>query len=261
MPRTVVLIDDEPDLLAMLRIALEAKDFEVHSATRGDEGLQLIRRVHPEGVITDLMMPGMSGLELVKRLRADPEYCDLPILVISALGAESDKPEEFWAAGLNSDDFISKPFESSELLGRLEYVLRKRQYVSTQAKAGKAPARKPVDLQNASPKAVVRAFIESWNAKDFETEFACVTPAITGGLPKAEYIARRLQVHSESAGASRKQKFEKLIEERQSGDEAFLVIERKDVAGSYETHNREEYTLKKTGEGWKIVLVRRPAAR
>jgi len=265
MARKVVLIDDEADLVLLLRTALEAKGFEVHSAGDGDEGLKLIEDVNPDCVICDLMMPGTSGLEVCKRLRLDEKTKDLPLLVISALGAESEKPEEFWAAGLKSDDFISKPFEPAELLGRLEYVLRKQDYISTggdEPKEGdivtpEGKAVEAVDLKEAAPKIVVRSFIESWNTMDFDTEYQCMDKALTGGLGLNEYIGRRRQVCQQEAGGGRKQFFENVISQRRTSDESVIVCERKDVSGKLETTSKEEYTLKKTPEGWKITMVKK----
>jgi CheY-like chemotaxis protein len=264
MARKVVLIDDEADLVLLLRTALEAKGFEVHSAGNGDAGLKLIDKINPDCVICDLMMPGTSGLEVCKRLRSNEKTKDLPLLVISALGAESDKPEEFWAAGLKSDDFISKPFEPAELLGRLEYVLRKQQYVSSGAK-GKEPKEgdiaahegkaAPVDLKEAAPKIIVRSFIESWNTMDFETEYQCMSKALTGGLGLNEYIGRRRQVGAQDS--ARKQFFQNVVSQRRTADESVIVCERKDVSGKMERLSKEEYTLKKSPEGWKIVSVRK----
>ncbi|MCX7014928.1 MAG: response regulator [Candidatus Sumerlaeota bacterium] len=261
MARTVVLIDDEADLVEMLTQALESKGFKVYGAYNGIHGLELVRRINPDVVICDLMMPGMSGLEVCRNLRGDPETKDIPILVISALGAESDKPEAFWAAGLKSDDFISKPFEPLELFGRLEYVLRKSQYVSTRSaeerQNGGAAGANRIDLEEAAPPDVVRAFIEAWNTQDFETEHKCMAETLTGGLTLGEYIARRRQVFAQEAGQERRQEFVKVLNQSRSADEAALRCERKDVVRGRERVFTEEYRLKKSPKGWKIVFVKR----
>jgi len=271
MARTVVLIDDETDLVLMLTQVLKMKGYEVFSAGTGQQGLDLVQRLNPDAVICDLMMPGMSGLEVCRRLRGDPATQSLPIVVISALGAESDRPEEFWAAGLKSDDFISKPFEPHELLGRLEYVLRKSQYVSTQGAKGRAQKAEtavtaldgspvePVDLSEAAPKIVVRSFIEAWNSQDFETEFQCMDPTLTGGLALAEYIARRRQVYAKDSGDERKQLFVKVISQRRTASDTSLRCERKDIFRGRPQYSVEDYRLKKTPNGWKIVHVRKAA--
>jgi CheY-like chemotaxis protein len=265
MSARIVLIDDEPDLVLLLTHSLEEKGYEVHSAFTGREGLELVNRVHPHAVVCDLMMPGMSGLEVCRKLRADKATKDMPILVISALGSQSDKPEEFWAAGLKSDDFISKPFEASELVGRLEYVLRKAQYVSTRA-AGRPSHEKitapdgsvvqAVPLSEAAPKIVVRTFIEAWNTQDFQSEHQCMDPSLTGGLTVSEYIARRRDVYAGESGHLRKQVLVRAVNQRRSADEATLVCERKDTQGENSVTRTEEYVLKKTPEGWKITSVR-----
>ena len=259
MARTVVLIDDEADLVEMLTQALETKGYEVHAAFNGVKGLAMARTLHPDVVICDLMMPGMSGLEVCRNLRGDPDTKDIPILVISALGAESDKPEAFWAAGLKSDDFISKPFEPLELFGRLEYVLRKSQYVSTRSAEERQAdaAAKRIHLEEATPQEVDRAFIESWNTQDFETEFGCMSDTLTGGLALGEYIARRRQVFAQEAGQERRQEFVKVVNQSRTAEEAALRCERKDVVRGRERVFAEEYRLKKLPKGWKIVFVKR----
>lgn len=254
MARTVVLIDDEQELVEMLTQTLELRGFEVHSANSGKPGLELVKAVRPDVIICDLMMPGMSGLEVCRQLRSDPETKDTPIVVISALGSQSDKPEEFWAAGLKSDDFISKPFETDELLGRLEYVLRKDQYVSTARAAGSAPK---IDLKAASPEDVVKVFIESWNDEDFASEYQAMDPSLTGGLIENEYMARRRTVYMQENGRSRRQLMQKLVRQQRTAEEAVVVCERKDVSGSHSTVSTQEYKLKKTPDGWKIIMVRK----
>ena len=264
MARKIVIIDDEEDLVLMMAQALELRGFEVHSAYDGKRGLELVEQVKPDAVITDLMMPGMSGLEVCKTLRAAEETKDLPIVVISGLGAESDKSEEFWAAGLKSDDFISKPFEPAELLGRLEFVLRKSQYVSTQTPGGPAiadpaesAARASVPLEEATPKTVVKTFIESWNAQDFESEYKCMDPALTGGLGLSQYIGRRRQIFAEDSANDRRQEFVKVESQSLDEDEATLVCHRQDIVSGRARPSVEEYRLKKGDEGWKIISVRK----
>ncbi len=254
MARTIVLIDDEPELVEMLTQCLKMRNFEVHSANSGKEGLDLVRKVMPDAVICDLMMPGMSGLEVCRQLRSDPQTKSIPLVVISALGSQSDKPEEFWAAGLKSDDFISKPFETDELLGRLEYVLRKDQYVSTQRPA--TEEEKKIDLREAPPEDVVRIFIESWNDEDFASEYQAMDASLTGGLNANEYMARRRTVFLQENGRSRKQILQKVIRQQRTAEEASIVCERKDVANNRPVVSTQEYKLRKTAEGWKICGVR-----
>jgi len=258
MPRTVVLIDDEPELVDMLTQMLKIRGFEVHSANSGKPGLDLVHRVNPDAVICDLMMPGMSGLEVCRQLRSDPETKDIPIVVISALGSQSDKPEEFWAAGLKSDDFISKPFETEELLGRLEYVLRRNQYVSHNRNAAQ-PAEPRVNLAEAAPDDVVKAFIESWNSEDFSIEYQAMDSVLTGGLGANEYMARRRSVYMQENGRNRRQLMQKVVRQEQTAEVATVVCERKDVSGNHTSISTQEYNLKKTPNGWKIFSVRKVA--
>ncbi len=261
MPR-IVMIDDDPDIVALVKATLKSRGYEVQSAADGEDGLRLIRSVRPDLIILDLMMPRVSGLELVRRMREEPELKDIPVVVLSAIGEKSDKPEEFWRAGLGAEDFISKPFEPLALLGRVECVLRRKEYVSTHngeggPKAANGAAKIPrVSLANATPREIVRCFIEAWNAQNFGDEFACLAGPMHGGIPRDEYILRRQQAYAEEGASPHRQRLASVIEEKINGATAQVLVEREDAYGTRRTRRREQYTLSRTPDGWKIAAVR-----
>ena len=117
----VVAEDDEP-LGLMLRYNLESEGYRVVVAVRGDEAEALLLREVPDLLVLDWMMPGLSGIELCRRLRERPETARLPIMMLTARGEEGDR-----VFGLSSgaDDYMVKPFSMSEFLARIRGLLRR----------------------------------------------------------------------------------------------------------------------------------------
>ena len=115
----ILVVDDEPQILRVMRTGLPPRGYEVRTASGGEEALEEIRKEVPDLVILDLVMPEMSGLEVCQRMR---EFTSIPIIVLSAKGSESDK-----VAALDSgaDDYVTKPFGMNELLARVRAVLRR----------------------------------------------------------------------------------------------------------------------------------------
>ena len=261
MAKRIVVVDDDMEITDIIKTTLKTKNFEVLVAHNGQDGLRLITEAQPDMIILDLMLPLISGMEVIKRLRRDPAFKDTPVLVMSAIAKSSDRPEEFWRQGLGADDFITKPFDPLALLGRVEYVLRKKEYVSASAtssadgSSGQAPM-PSIDLESATPKQVVKAFIESWNNQDFLTEYMCLADEMTGGLGQREYIGRRRQFYADEKGDSRKQYCEQIVESSQSRNAAKVVCTKKEQHGHMVKRNEEAYVLRKTPEGWKIAAVR-----
>jgi two-component system KDP operon response regulator KdpE len=115
----LLVVDDEPHILKVLSTGLSMRGFQVRTALSGEEALKEIRRESPDAIILDLMLPGMSGLEVCRRLR---EFSTVPIIVLSARGAERDK---VMALDQGADDYVTKPFGIEELLARVRAVLRR----------------------------------------------------------------------------------------------------------------------------------------
>jgi diguanylate cyclase (GGDEF)-like protein len=120
----ILIVDDDPDILRVVEVNLRLHGFEVLKAGSGPEALALLENHRPDLALVDLMMPGMDGLELTRRLRADPMVTALPIIMLTAKALTSDK-----VAGLaaGADDYIVKPFDTSELLARVRATLRRNQ--------------------------------------------------------------------------------------------------------------------------------------
>jgi two-component system KDP operon response regulator KdpE len=115
----ILLVDDEPQIGRALRIILSAHGYDVRIATSGEQGLDLAASTAPDVVVLDLMLPGMSGLEVCAELR---KWSQVPILVLSAKGEEQDKVQ---ALDLGADDYLTKPFGADELSARLRALLRR----------------------------------------------------------------------------------------------------------------------------------------
>ena len=119
MPGRILVIDDEPQITRVLRAALSAQAFDVRTANDPEEGLRLFPEWLPDLVITDLMMPGMSGVEVCRAIRATSST---PILVLSVRDHERSKIE---ALDSGADDYVTKPFSIQELLARVRAHLRR----------------------------------------------------------------------------------------------------------------------------------------
>ncbi|MGD9693583.1 MAG: response regulator transcription factor [Phycisphaerales bacterium] len=118
----VLVVDDEPDLVDLVSMNLEGAGYDVLRAGDGLEGLHAARAEQPDLVILDVMMPEMSGVEVARRLRADPRTSSTPVLMLTARASEGDQ-----VSGLASgaDDYITKPFSMRVLLARVEAALRR----------------------------------------------------------------------------------------------------------------------------------------
>ena len=111
-PYIIVVVDDEPDFCAVVSELLHSQNMIVHKAFSATEALVLMSEVHPDLVLTDVMMPEINGLELIRRLRADPVLGQVPTVVVSAL-VKREEREAAMDAG--ADAFIPKPFSVREL--------------------------------------------------------------------------------------------------------------------------------------------------
>lgn len=120
MSKSILVIEDEPSLLKGLLDVLEVKGYKVESATRGDEGLKMALRGRYSLVLLDVMLPGVSGLEILHQLRA--AGIRTPVILLTAKDTEMDKVLGF---ELGVDDYVTKPFSLLELLGRITAVVRR----------------------------------------------------------------------------------------------------------------------------------------
>lgn len=116
----VLVIEDNANLAFGLTRSLESEGYEVESAEDGLRGFELARTCSPDLVVLDLMLPGMDGYSILKKLRAEGK--DVPVLILTARGEEADKVFGF---RLGADDYVTKPFSLSELLARVQAILRR----------------------------------------------------------------------------------------------------------------------------------------
>ncbi len=119
---TILIIDDEKDLIELVRYNLEKEGFAVKCALNGESGLAAAADDLPDLVLVDVMMPGMDGLEVCGRLRSDARTAAIPIIMLTAKSAESDRVV---GLELGADDYVTKPFSPRELAARVKAVLRR----------------------------------------------------------------------------------------------------------------------------------------
>jgi pilus assembly protein CpaE len=125
----ILVVDDEPIFHRMIADALEKETYQIDSALSAKDGLQKAKVTPPDLIITDVMMPDMNGYELTCLLRRDPQFANIPILVLSAQNALQSKLSSFEAG---ADDYLSKPFEPAELVVRLSALLRRSELSKVQ---------------------------------------------------------------------------------------------------------------------------------
>ena len=119
--KSVVCIEDEPEMIDLIRLILGRRGFELTGAMGGREGLDAIRRVRPDLVLLDLMMPDMDGWDVYQQMKADDDLKDIPVIIVTAKAQSIDKVLGLHIAKV--DDYITKPFGPQELLQSVEKVL------------------------------------------------------------------------------------------------------------------------------------------
>ncbi|MCE4226261.1 phosphate regulon transcriptional regulatory protein PhoB [Methylobacterium sp. C25] len=122
MNARILLVEDEESLTTLLRYNLEAEGFEVDCVARGDEAELRLREHLPDLVLLDWMLPGLSGIEVCRRIRARAETHTLPVIMLTARGEEGDRVR---GLSTGADDYITKPFSVPELLARVRALLRR----------------------------------------------------------------------------------------------------------------------------------------
>jgi DNA-binding response OmpR family regulator len=119
----VVCVEDEPEMIDLIRLILGRKGYEVFGAHGGKIALDVIKKHHPALILLDLMMPDMDGWEVYQQLKADDDLDDIPVIVVTAKAQSIDKVLGLHIAKV--DDYISKPFSPQDLLDSVEQVLQK----------------------------------------------------------------------------------------------------------------------------------------
>jgi DNA-binding response OmpR family regulator len=117
---TVLVVDDDPVILKLLEVNFEMEGFAVVIAHDGIEGIERARTDHPDLVISDIMMPGKNGLELVEELKRDPTTRAIPVILLSAKAQVADQQQGLDAG---ADDYVTKPFEPLDLVERVNRLI------------------------------------------------------------------------------------------------------------------------------------------
>ena len=122
--KKILCIEDEPEMIDLMRLILGRRGFEVLGAPGGTEGLRMVREDHPDLVLLDLMMPDMDGWEVYQQMKADPALRDIPVIVVTAKAQNIDKVLGLHIAKV--DDYIAKPFSPQELMDSVDKVFNKK---------------------------------------------------------------------------------------------------------------------------------------
>ena len=148
----ILVVDDEPDISALVAYHLARESFRVRTASSGPEAIRAAEVERPDLIVLDLMLPGMSGLQVLEELRRRPETAEIPVILLTARREEQDR-----IAGLRlgADDYVSKPFSPQELILRVGAVLRRVQQVPPAAKGGKVVRVGPFTVDGGAARAQV----------------------------------------------------------------------------------------------------------
>lgn len=123
-PAKILVVEDERDISALVAYHLTKEGYRVRTAEGGQEALELAQTERPDLVLLDLMLPGLSGYDVLNEMRDRPELADVPVILLTARREESDRIKGF---ELGADDYLTKPFSPRELVLRVSAVLRRAQ--------------------------------------------------------------------------------------------------------------------------------------
>lgn len=118
--KKVLIADDKPEVVELVRVTLEGEDYQVIDAFDGEEALRKTTKEKPDLIILDVVMPKMDGYEVLGNIKKDPKTKDIPVIMLSAKGQKLDREK---GMKLGAIDYIVKPFSPSDLLGKLEKIL------------------------------------------------------------------------------------------------------------------------------------------
>jgi two-component system, OmpR family, phosphate regulon response regulator PhoB len=148
----ILVVDDEPDISALVAYHLARESYRVRTAADGLEAIRAVETEAPDLVVLDLMLPGMSGLEVLQEIRRREETRQIPVILLTARRGEEDR---IVGLRLGADDYLAKPFSPQELVLRVGAVLRRVQQAPPAAKSGKVLRLGPIVLDTGAALAVV----------------------------------------------------------------------------------------------------------
>lgn len=120
---TILIVDDEEDIIELIKYNLKNEGYSILTAEAGEQAIKIAKQARPDLIVLDLMLPGMDGLEVTRYLRSNDQTRDLPIVILTAKGEESDI---ITGLELGANDYISKPFSPKVLTARIRAILRRR---------------------------------------------------------------------------------------------------------------------------------------
>jgi response regulator RpfG family c-di-GMP phosphodiesterase/signal transduction histidine kinase len=233
---SLVVIDDNPEVLKLMKLLL-ASEFDLHLAASGEEGLTLVREKMPDLVISDVMMPGMDGQQLCRRIKEDEALKHIPVILVTARSG-SEMLSQGMEAG--ADDYLPKPFDSVELKARIRSLLRMRRAEADLALVNRNLKMRTSDLverQRSLFLAMVRSLVSALEAKDKYTrdhssrvtEF-CLAIAASMGLDERE--RQDLEMSAVLHDVGKIAIPEKILNKKTPlTDEEFAIIRRHPVIG------------------------------
>ncbi len=127
----ILLIEDEEDIASMIKLQAELAGYKVHVESDGLNGLMAVEKEHPDVIVLDIMLPGLNGLDVCRKIRSNPDFASIPIVIISA---KSEELDVVLGLELGADDYVSKPFSLKVLFSRIKAVLRRGKEVEKGAK-------------------------------------------------------------------------------------------------------------------------------
>lgn len=120
MPKTILLVDDSPTEVALMRNALSGKDYQIVSASDGEEALEMIAEYMPDLVLLDVILPKKNGFQVCRHLRTTPETKEMKVILVTSKTMDADR---FWGLRQGADDYIAKPFSREALSDAVERLL------------------------------------------------------------------------------------------------------------------------------------------
>lgn len=120
MAKSILVVDDEPNILLSLEFLMQQEGYEVRTATNGDEALLAVGEKQPDLILLDIMMPKLDGFEVCQKIRSNPKWKDMRIVILTAKGREVDQEK---GLALGADDYIIKPFATKQLVKKVKTVL------------------------------------------------------------------------------------------------------------------------------------------
>lgn len=120
MSRSVLVVDDEPNIVLSIKFLMKQKGYEVRTASNGAEALAALHDQVPDLILLDVMMPKPDGYEVCQKIRATAQWRDIPVIMLTAKGREVEREKGF---AMGADDYITKPFATQELVAKVQAIL------------------------------------------------------------------------------------------------------------------------------------------